>query len=51
MIDFKIAEFSHLTLFIKDIANVKDEKNFTLDIIDMAQFVSNGPSDFNEGVL
>jgi len=43
MVDYKVAQFGHLTLFIKDIQNENDEKNFTLEIIDMEQFIKEGP--------
>lgn len=54
MVDYKVAQFSHLTLFIKDIQNENDEKNFTLEIIDMDQFIKEGPpvnddDDYYEG--
>jgi len=43
MVAYKVAQFGHLTLFIKDIQNENDEKNFTLEIIDMEQFIKEGP--------
>jgi len=45
MVEYRIKQFSNMPLFIKDIHNADDEENFTLEIIDMDEFIIEGTQD------
>lgn len=45
MVEYRIKHFSDMPLFIKDIHNADDEENFTLEIIDMDEFINKGTQD------
>lgn len=45
MIEYRIKHFSDMPLFIRDIHNADDEENFTLEIIDMDEFINKGTQD------
>ena len=45
MVEYRIKHFSNMPLFIKDIQNADDEENFTLEIIDMDEFIIEGTQD------
>ena len=48
MLEYRITHFGDLHLFIKDIHNENDEENFTLETIDMEEFLKSGPHDIND---
>ncbi len=48
MLEYRIGHFSDMPLFIKDIHHADNEENLYLEIIDMQEFIKNGPQDLQD---